>query len=162
MTLLKTMLFTLIVPGTVTVLIPRWLLASFPPWPLPLGIFSFAGLLLLLLGAAIYLWCAWDFTFSGKGTPAAFDPPKELVVKGLYRYVRNPMYLGILAVLLGEACWFAAGRLLVYALIVAVSFHLFVTLYEEPHLRKKFGATYRNYCAAVPRWFPRPPARQTS
>jgi protein-S-isoprenylcysteine O-methyltransferase Ste14 len=111
-----------------------------------------------LLGAAIYFWCAWDFTFAGKGTPAPIYPPKELVATGLYRYVRNPMYAGILTLLLGEALFFASWRLLEYAGFVFLAFHLFVTLYEEPALRQKFGDSYKRYCATVSRWIPKPSA----
>jgi protein-S-isoprenylcysteine O-methyltransferase Ste14 len=107
-----------------------------------------------LIGTAIYFWCAWDFTFAGRGTPAPIDPPKELVVRGLYRYVRNPMYVGILSILLGEALLFASWRLFEYTAVVFIFFFLFVTLYEEPILRQKFGESYRRYCESVPRWIP--------
>jgi protein-S-isoprenylcysteine O-methyltransferase Ste14 len=107
-----------------------------------------------LLGASIYLWCAWDFTFAGRGTPAPIDPPKELVVRGLYRYVRNPMYVGVVSILFGEALFFESRILFEYAVIVFIFFYLFVVLYEEPILMKKFGESYRNYCRVIPRWIP--------
>lgn len=100
----------------------------------------------MLLGASIYFWCAWDFTFAGRGTPAPIDPPKKLVVRGLYRYVRNPMYVGVFSILLGEALFFESQRLLVYAAVVFFFFYLFVILYEEPILRQKFGESYQKYC----------------
>jgi protein-S-isoprenylcysteine O-methyltransferase Ste14 len=100
------------------------------------------------------LWCAWDFTFAGRGTPAPIDPPKELVVQGLYRYVRNPMYVGILSILLGEALLFASWSLFGYAAVVFILFFLFVVLYEEPILMRKFGESYLQYCKNVPRWIP--------
>src|SRR5512133_2639828 len=103
MVLLKTIIFTFLVPGTVTVVFPYWLLATSSTPPVQLGILHYLGLVVIVIGLAIYLWCAWDFTFAGKGTPAPIDPPKELVVRGLYRYTRNPMYVGILSILLGEA-----------------------------------------------------------
>jgi len=109
----------------------------------------------MLLGAAIYFRCAWDFAFAGRGTPAPIDPPKELVVKGLYRYTRNPMYIGVLTLLFGEAVFFASRQILIYAGVVFLIFHLFVMLYEEPALRRKFGDSYQRYCSAVPRWFPK-------
>jgi len=121
---------------------------------MPLGAVRYFGALPILIGAAIYFWCAWDFTFAGRGTPAPIDPPKELVVRGLYRYVRNPMYVGILSILLGEALLFASGRLLEYTAVVFTFFFLFVVLYEEPMLRQKFGESYRQYCKNVSRWFP--------
>lgn len=151
MTLLKTLLFTVLVPGTVTVLLPYELTG----WraPAQVGVANVGGLLLLCAGAAIYAHCAWHFTFSGQGTPALIDPPKVMVARGLYRYTRNPMYVGVLCVLLGESLWFAAGRLLAYAALVGLLFHLFVTLYEEPDLTRRFGAAYQQYCQNVPRWF---------
>jgi protein-S-isoprenylcysteine O-methyltransferase Ste14 len=154
MVLIKTIIFSLLVPGTVTLLIPYWLLSSSAQPPIRLGVFRYVGVLPILIGAAIYFWCAWDFTFSGRGTPAPIDPPKELVVRGLYRYVRNPMYLGILSILLGEALLFASWRLVEYTAVVFTFFFLFVRLYEEPSLRQKFGDSYRRYCKSVPRWIP--------
>jgi protein-S-isoprenylcysteine O-methyltransferase Ste14 len=155
MILIKTLIFTVLVPGTVTIVIPAWLLSSRSgPTPLELGVVRYSGVLPILLGAAMYAWCAWDFTFAGKGTPAPIDPPKELVVRGLYRYVRNPMYVGILSILIGEALFFQSGVLFEYAIIVFISFHLFVVLFEEPILKRKFGDSYQRYRQAVPRWLP--------
>jgi hypothetical protein len=89
------------------------------------------------------------------GTPAPIDAPKKLVVRGLYRYTRNPIYVGVLAVILGWALLFRAAPLVIYALIVGMCFHLFVVLYEERHLRREFGNEYDEYCARVGRWLPR-------
>ncbi len=156
MTALKTLIFTVIMPGTVTIYIPYWLLSSpSTPAPLPIGVWRHWGLLPMLLGAAIYFWCAWDFSFAGKGTPAPIDPPKELVVRGLYKYVRNPMYLGVLTLLIGEALFFASRQLFIYAGAIFLLFNLFIRFYEEPALRQKFGESYRRYCETVPRWMPR-------
>ena len=153
MPLLKTLLFTILVPGTVVVLVPRWLLHGEETlrggWP------SGAGALLFVCGALLYLWCAWNFAVRGRGTPAPVDPPRELVVTGPYRYVRNPMYLGVLAMVVGEAAMLRAGVLLGYAGALLLAFHLFVTTYEEPILRKTFGASHERYSASVPRWLPR-------
>jgi protein-S-isoprenylcysteine O-methyltransferase Ste14 len=109
----------------------------------------------LLLGAWVYVRCAWDFAVVGRGTPMPLDPPRELIARGLYRYVRNPMYLGVISVLIGEALLFESVRLLGYAASVAAGFHLFVVLYEEPALRRQFGDSYRRYRESVPRWIPR-------
>ena len=149
MALLKTLIFTILVPGTVTILVPRWLLSA-EAVP-PTIALRFIGLIPIAIGAAIYFWCAWDFAIKGRGTPAPIDPPKELVARGLYRFVRNPMYVGVLSILIGEAALFASVRLLRYAAVVFLLFYLFVVSYEEPTLRKQFGDAYRNYCAAVPR-----------
>jgi len=119
-----------------------------------IGILRYLGAIPILLGASIYLWCAWDFTFAGRGTPAPIDPPKELVVRGLYRYVRNPMYVGVVSILFGEALFFESRTLFEYAAIVFIFFYLFVVLYEEPILTRKFGESYRNYCKTIPRWIP--------
>ncbi len=156
MVLFKTLIFTILVPGTVTIYIPYLLLSSADATQrLPLGAFRYFGVIPILIGAAIYFWCAWDFTFTGRGTPAPIDPPKELVAKGLYRYVRNPMYVGVLTLLLGEAILFGSRALFIYAAVAFVVYYLFVILYEEPVLRRKFGAAYQRYCAETPRWLPR-------
>jgi protein-S-isoprenylcysteine O-methyltransferase Ste14 len=152
----KTLIFTVLVPGTIAVLLP-YRLATWPTAraSLPLGSIRYVGLVLIVAGALIYLWCAWDFAFAGKGTPAPIDPPKELVVRGLYRHVRNPMYIGVLSLVLGQAMWFEAVTLFAYAGLVFLLFSAFVFFYEEPALKRKFGDSYKRYCEAVPRWLPR-------
>jgi protein-S-isoprenylcysteine O-methyltransferase Ste14 len=150
--LLKNLLFTVLVPGTVAVYVPlRIASGRSPDW----GLGSPAAVALLLLGSVIYAWCVWDFAAFGRGTPAPIDAPKQLVVRGLYRYSRNPMYVGVLALILGWALLFRAASLLFYALAVAACFHLFVVFYEERHLLAEFGSRYRDYRAEVPRWLPR-------
>lgn len=154
--IIRTLIFTLLVPSTVTGWGPYLLLTRAPELlPFYIGGFRFLGILPMLLGAAIYLWCAWDFTFTGKGTPAPVHAPKVLVVKGPYRVVRNPMYVGVLLILIGETVVFQSIVLLAYAALVWLAVHLFVIFREEPQLRKKFGAQYEEYCRAVPRWMPR-------
>jgi protein-S-isoprenylcysteine O-methyltransferase Ste14 len=101
------------------------------------------------------LRCFWDFTFTGHGTPAPIDPPKTLVTTGLYRYVRNPIYLDALAILIGHFLWFKTLWMLAYVIVVFLAFHLFVTMYEEPTLKEKFGVAYEQYCKFVPRWIPK-------
>ncbi|MGB7624358.1 MAG: isoprenylcysteine carboxylmethyltransferase family protein [Terriglobia bacterium] len=156
MALFKTALFTVLVPGTVTILVPYYLLSSRTSTPpLNLGVLRYFGLLPLIVGALVYLRCAWDFAIGGRGTPAPIDPPRELVVKGLYRYVRNPMYIGVALVVLGEAIFVRARILFEYVAIVFFFFYLFVLVYEEPTLRRKFGESYDRYCRSVPRWIPR-------
>ena len=115
-----------------------------------------AGWLLVAGGAALYLTCAfWGFALHGRGTPAPIDPPKKLVVEGPYRIVRNPMYWSVVSVMLGEALAFRSLALAAIGCVVFSGAVLFVMVYEEPILRKKFGAEYEAYCRRVPRWLPR-------
>jgi protein-S-isoprenylcysteine O-methyltransferase Ste14 len=152
---IRTLIFTLLVPGTVTVWAPCLILSSghreHPPglWSLRL-----LGLVPMALGLSFYLWCAWDFFAAGKGTPALWDSPREFVSRGLYRFTRNPMYVGVVLVLLGEALMFASLPLLVNALLIGIGFHLFIRFYEEPTLRRRYGAAYSAYSQSVPRWLP--------
>jgi protein-S-isoprenylcysteine O-methyltransferase Ste14 len=149
--LLKNLLFTVLVPGTVAVYVPLLLAARAAPAS---GARLAVAIATLALGAAIYAWCVWDFAVTGRGTPAPIDAPKRLVARGLYRWVRNPMYVGVLTVILGQAMLFRAGGVLGYGLAVAFVFHLMVVLYEEPRLEREFGEEYRAYCARVGRWLP--------
>jgi len=151
--ILKTLLFIILVPGTVFLLVPYLLLAK--NVPRPAGWVNWLAIVPCVVGALIILTCAWDFAVLGQGTPAIVDPPKSLVVSGPYRFVRNAMYVGVDLVLLSEAWLFSSIGLLLYALLFVIGFHLFVVFYEEPTLRKKFGASYQEYCRAVPRWIPR-------
>ena len=146
--LAKTICFTILVPNTVTIVVPYYLL---PGGDFHLGLVRYLGIPLIALGAALYLRCAWDFARVGLGTPAPIDPPRNLVAVGLYRYVRNPMYVGIVSELLGECIFFESRRVLAFALFAVLATHLFVVFYEEPTLRKKFGASYEEYCRRVPR-----------
>ena len=155
--LIKTAVFTVLVPGTVGGYTPYRLLAGAPRRG-DLGACRYLGLIPIALGAAIYLWCAWNFAVTGRGTPAPIDPPKELVARGLYRWVRNPMYVGVLSAVLGQALLFGAPAIAEYAVVAFAFFHLFVLFYEEPTLAAKFGDSYARYRRAVPRWLPRRPA----
>ena len=157
--LLKNLLFTLVVPGTVAVYLPLLIAQHHPPVSGSLFVLALA---VLALGGAIYAWCVWDFATVGRGTPAPIDAPKRLVVRGLYRYTRNPMYVGVLLVILGWAVLFRTAALCLYALVVGMCFHLFVVLYEEPHLQQEFGGEYDDYRGQVGRWLPRLHHRPTS
>ncbi|MGO8789502.1 MAG: methyltransferase family protein [Terriglobia bacterium] len=151
--ILKTLVFVILVPGTVLLYVPYLLLAK--EVSRPESWINWLALAPSAIGAAILLKCAWDFAVVGLGTPAPIDAPKSLVVSGLYRFVRNPMYVGVALVLFSEAALFSSLRLLEYALLVAAGFSIFVLAYEEPALRRRFGASYKAYCQAVPRWIPR-------
>ena len=151
--LLNTVLFTILVPGFVAVGAPYLLLDGFPA-PAR-GPVSWIGLLCIAVGAGIYFRCAWEFAVRGLGTPAPIAPTKFLVVSGLHRYVRNPMYLSVALVILGEGALFRAPRLAEYAAVMLLVAHTFVIFYEEPTLRRQFGEPYEQYRRAVPRWIPR-------
>jgi protein-S-isoprenylcysteine O-methyltransferase Ste14 len=155
--LLKNVLFTLVVPGTIGVYIPLRLARGRPAEK---GLMLLFALGLLALGGVIYIWCVWDFAVFGRGTPAPIDAPKKLVVRGLYRYTRNPIYLGVLMVLLGWTVMFQGMALLIYTFCVGICFHVFVVLHEERRLGQQFGAEYHDYCKEVGRWLPRFRRRQ--
>lgn len=152
---LKNVVFTVLVPGTVGGWVPFRIASQLPGWPTLEPARLLVASPLFALGVAVYFWCLWDFAVTGRGTPAPIDPPRELVVRGLYRHVRNPMYLGVLLIIAGWTVLVWSGRVLEYGVVVALFFHLFVWLVEEPLLRRRFGAAYEAYCRSVRRWLPR-------
>jgi protein-S-isoprenylcysteine O-methyltransferase Ste14 len=153
MTILKSLLFLVLAPGMVAGYIPLALLRKGSQ--LETGMFAYLAFPLWLIGAVIVLWSFWNFLAQGHGTPAPIDPPTELVATGFYRYIRNPMYVGVLAMIMGHFLWFEYWYLLIYAIMVFLAFHTFVTYYEEPTLKRQFGISYENYLKKVPRWIPR-------
>ena len=132
--------------------VPRWLGGDprHPQW-------SALPILVMLLGALVMLRCVWDFAWTGRGTPAPWDAPRHLVIRGLYRYVRNPMYVGMGLFLVGEAFVLPpiTWRMLVVVLSAFAVVTLFILFYEEPTLRGLFGSEYEEYCRNVRRWIPR-------
>jgi len=118
------------------------------------GVEQVTGMALVATGAALDLWCILTFALRGKGTPAPFDPPRRLVVRGPYRFMRNPMYLGAAIALAGAALFYESAVLAAYAAAFLLMTHAFVRLYEEPTLRATFGAEYEAYCRQVRRWWP--------
>jgi len=151
---LRTLLFTLLVPGTVLGLVPFALVAIGWGPRFDLGAAHLTGLALVLPGVAIIVWCFINFVRRGHGTPAPYDPPRRLVIVGLYKCVRNPQYVGVILIALGEAILSGRSLLFVYAVFLAVGYHLWVRWYEEPTLRRTFGQEYVRYCEAVSRWMP--------
>jgi len=146
-------LFMALAPGTVAGLVPWWLTGwrGHPWWP-PAPVFGGA---LVLAGGVVLVQAFARFVVEGLGTPAPVAPTQHLVVGGLYRYVRNPMYLAVVAVILGQALLFGRLVLVVYAAVVGALMWAFATWYEEPALASKFGQEYEQYRSAVPGWRPR-------
>ena len=144
----RAILAFLVLPGVFAFAIPA-VLARLDPWAKPLKL---PGLVPLLVGLALLLWCVRDFYVAGGGTLAPWAPPKNLVVIGLYRWSRNPMYIAVLLLLAGWAALFWSPLLVIYACTVAVAFHLRVVLSEEPWLDQTFGEEWRRYQARAPRW----------
>jgi protein-S-isoprenylcysteine O-methyltransferase Ste14 len=150
---LGSVLFLLVAPGTVAGLIP-WAITGWEstgPW---LG-FELLGLVLIAAGVGVLLHAFARFALEGIGTPAPVAPTERLVVRGLYRYVRNPMYLAVAATIIGQALLLGRPILLAYALVFMAVVAAFVKLYEEPTLSRRFGREYEQYRRAVPAWRPR-------
>lgn len=154
--ILGSAVFLVIAPGTIAVLVPYWIYRWHMAPPL-LGwtALPVIGALLICAGFPLLLDSFWRFAIQGLGTPAPVAPPKHLVVSGLYRYVRNPMYVAVSSLVFGQGLLFGSVQVLKYGVAVIVGFHLFVLLYEEPVLREKFGGEYDDYCKNVRRWWPR-------
>jgi protein-S-isoprenylcysteine O-methyltransferase Ste14 len=142
--------------GVLLIFLPDRILASTGIiQPAANGAWQVAGILLAASGAVLALTCILTFVFVGRGTPAPFDPPRQLVVRGPYRLIRNPMYLGAGLALAGAALFYQSIPLLGYAGSFLVITHLFVVLYEEPTLRRTFVRDYEAYCQRVGRWWPK-------
>jgi protein-S-isoprenylcysteine O-methyltransferase Ste14 len=157
---LGSIVFFIAAPGVVAGFVP-WLLTGWKrgdPWP-GSALFTFLGVLWILIGTALLVNAFFRFVRDGRGTPAPIAPTKELVIAGPYRWVRNPMYVAVVAVIIGQALLLQRGSLLIYAAVVAAAFVAFVKLYEEPVLAERYGEAYHQYQAAVPGWIPRPGRR---
>ncbi|GAA1962601.1 isoprenylcysteine carboxylmethyltransferase family protein [Microbacterium deminutum] len=149
-------IFFLVAPGVVAFLVPFLLgQGQVEAWRLDPPVVKWAGLALGAAGTMALIECFARFALKGRGTPAPIAPTEHLVVTGLYRYVRNPMYVAVLAIILAQAMWFASIAVLIYAAITWASFTAFVIGYEEPTLARSFGDEYVVYRANVHRWIPR-------
>jgi protein-S-isoprenylcysteine O-methyltransferase Ste14 len=148
---LRALISVVLLPGVAAVVIP-WLIVG-PP-ALPTGV-RWIGLVPLAFGLALLAWCVIIFASRGRGTLAPWDAPRRFVAVGPYRRVRNPMYLGVGSVVVGEAILFGSLALAAYAAVLALAWHAFVVLWEEPSLERIFGDEYRMYRSCVPRWLPR-------
>ena len=149
-------LFLLLAPGTVAALVPWWITR----WRMQPPLLGFSGFrviggLMIAAGTAVVLDSFARFALQGLGTPAPILPTRHLVVSGLYRYVRNPTYVGVLWIVLGQGLLFGDGRLFAYGVLLWLGVHVFVIGYEEPTLRRSFGSEYEVFRRNVPRWIPR-------
>lgn len=151
---LRNLFFTILQPGVVAGLVPYLLLRAdeqeriLQPFYLP----QYMGLFLFAFGFLVMMNCILNFAIHGKGTLSPADPTRKLVIAGLYKYSRNPMYVGVVSMLVGEAVFFQSERLGIYSILIFIIFHLFIVFFEEPRLKKDFGAEYEQFCTAVRRW----------
>jgi protein-S-isoprenylcysteine O-methyltransferase Ste14 len=162
MILARTMVYVTLFVAFVLVFVPARVLEwSRLPRPGEMGPSQIAGATLVVVGGALVLWCVLVFAFVGKGTPAPFDPPRRLVVRGPYRFVRNPIYIGAAISMIGAALFYGSWPLIGYTAVLTLTFHLLVITYEEPTLQRTFGAEYEQYRRRVRRWLPSSPAPAT-
>jgi protein-S-isoprenylcysteine O-methyltransferase Ste14 len=154
-TFIRALVYASIFIGLVLIYFPARLLA----WtgivhPERFGVQQVIGMVIGTTGAALALWCIFTFGTIGRGTPAPFDPPRRLVVRGPYRFVRNPMYIGAGLALVGAAIFYSSLSIFSYALLFFLAAHFFIVFYEEPALRRTFGEAYEEYSRCVSRWWP--------
>ena len=150
---LKTLALIVVSPGTIDVLLP-WLIlrATHARPPASIGFLQVAGAVLVLVGAGFILFVAQAFVRHGRGTPIPLEPPKNLVTHGLFCFTRNPMFLGMVTIILGEALVFRSPALLAYAGVVFLGLNAVLLFSEEPDLRRRFGSAYGRYVRITPRW----------
>jgi protein-S-isoprenylcysteine O-methyltransferase Ste14 len=162
LTFVRAILFTILLPGTLAIVIPA-VLRRLWPIPVPLGVAKYAGVVFILFGLALYGVSALRFLVEGGGTPAIWfsrpmrwligEEPGMLVSGGPYRFTRNPMYLSGVCFIFGQGLLFESGVVLAYSAIVWLVFHTVVVFGEEPHLKAKYGRSYEEYLRRTPRWF---------
>jgi protein-S-isoprenylcysteine O-methyltransferase Ste14 len=158
MNAVPTTLATLLVPGVACFVVPYYILrATHQPVLRAMGVAQIAAMPLAAVGLAMVVWVSFSFVRHGRGTPVPIDPPKHFVSHGLYRWVRNPMYVGALLVLLAVVIFYGSLWILIYTAGLWAALHTFTVLLEEPQLKQRFGEPYEEYQNRVPRWIPRPP-----
>jgi protein-S-isoprenylcysteine O-methyltransferase Ste14 len=149
-------MFLLLAPGTVAGVVPWWIAGWRLAPPMGgMGWLRWFGVGLIALGVPLLIDSFARFALQGRGTPAPVLPTEHLVVSGLYRYVRNPMYVGVMTVVLGQGLVLGSALVFGYAALLGLTFHVFIVAYEEPKLRRSFAAEYDRYCRNVSRWIPR-------
>jgi len=153
MNTLKTLVYMGATHGFFTFYFPYQLASRTPSFDV--GNFRYLAFLFWIVGIEVIVQCSIDIIRRGRGTPAYLDPPKQLVIAGLYRRVRNPIYLGALIVQFGFILWFGSAWAILYAFLYFLGFHFLIVVIEEPILRRNFGAAYEEYCRNVPRWMPK-------
>jgi len=152
--ILRNLFFTILQPGMVAGLIPYFLLGNprISSFKNNLGTVHYIALALFVAGVAILLYCISLFAVKGKGTLSPADPTKKLVVSGLYKFSRNPMYIGVMLILIGESLFFSATVMWIYSAMVFLAFNVFIIIHEEPRLESEFGTEYQQYLKTVRRW----------
>ena len=155
-TLIRAITYAVIFISLVLIYVPvRLLVWTGIDYPTSIAAKQIIGMVIGTLGAMLALWCVLTFATIGQGTPASFDPPRRLVFRGPYRFVRNPMYIGAGLALMGAALFYESLAMLGYILLLSIAVHFFILWYEEPPLRRTFGEEYETYCRQVRRWWPR-------
>lgn len=151
---LRNLFFTILQPGVVAGLVPYFLLRAEQTGKIlqPFHFLQYIGIILFLLGFLVMTNCILNFAVHGKGTLSPADPTKKLVIAGLYKYSRNPMYVGVILMLVGEAVFFQSNSIGIYSLLIFCIFHFYIVFFEEPRLKKDFGAEYEQFCKNVRRW----------
>ncbi len=153
---LETAIAIIVVPGVACFLVPYSILAAAHiPLARPIGILQIVAIPIAALGVYMVIWVGMAFVRQGRGTPIPIEPPTRLVTNGLYRYVRNPMYVGAILTVLAEAAYFGSFYLVLYAAGLWAMLHISLVVFEEPQLKRRFGKDYERYMIEVPRWIPR-------
>jgi protein-S-isoprenylcysteine O-methyltransferase Ste14 len=150
----RNLFFTILQPGMVAGLVPYWVLGNqfSETFKSSISPFQYAAIFIFAAGLATLFYCIGLFAKKGKGTLSPADPTKKLVVSELYKLSRNPMYVGVMLILIGEAIFFSSVSLWIYTTIVFIAFNLFIILHEEPRLKRDFGTEYHQYLKTVRRW----------
>jgi len=148
----RNLIFTILQPGVAVVLVPYLIIRGTADTIDGRSAWQYSGVVLMAVGAAVLLLCIIRFATEGRGTISPLDPTRRLVIRGLYRYTRNPMYLGAIVALVGETIFWWSTAMAIYTAIVFAAFHLFILLHEEPRLERDFGAEYDDYRSTVRRW----------